>query len=166
MNPKVKLLNNSWTPLLGITLTASVVFIYVLYPIIYNIAFLIHWHIHVMPTAIADNLNSILLGGGIIAALRTAQKRFGTVENEIKSNSSLVKLIFRLSPYWRPAMAFSIVFCVFYLYILVPFETIFVDVNNISKIVPLFVYTHIKELLIAGGFLGALKVYEKSSNIA
>lgn len=165
MNQTVKILNNTWTPLLGITLTASVIFIYIIYPMIFNVAFLIGGKIGMMPATIADNLNAILLGGGLIATLRTAQKKFKAIDDSIESNSYLAKIILKLSPYWRPAMAFSIVFCIFYLYILVPFETMFVKVDDVSKIVPSFVYGHIKDLLITGGFLGALKIYEKSSNL-
>ena len=165
MNRTVNVLNSTWTPLLGIVLTISVIFIYILYPIVFNVFFLMGWHLHTIPSTVADNLNAILLGGGLIATLRTFQKRFKAVASTIDSNNYLANLIIRLNPYWRPAMAFSIVFCVFYLYILIPFESMIVKINNISDIVPTFLYGHIKELLVTGGFLGALKIYEKSSNL-
>lgn len=163
-NDKLNIVNQTWTPMLAISITMSVLFIYIGYPIIYNI---LHFYgiVLFLPDIMPDNLNALLLGGGVLAAVRTAEKKYNVVDKQYETNSKFVMTVTKLNKYWRPTLAFSIVFAVFYLYFIIPIETVVFNIKNIQDIVPSFMYNKIQDLLLTGGVLAGLKATEKTLGV-
>ena len=119
-----------------------------------------------LPESIPDNLNALLLGGGILATIRTIEKKLNVVDNDLQSNTKIYTLIIKMNKYWRPALAYIIIAAVFYLYIIILIESACLRITNVNLIVPSFMYGHIKDLLITGGFLAGLKTAEKNMGIS
>jgi len=80
MNPTVKkiidFINPAWRPVLAAAIVMSVVLIYIVYPTAY--AILSGFGIHIeLPSEVISRLNDILITGGVLAGLRTAEKYLG-----------------------------------------------------------------------------------------
>jgi len=83
MNPTVKriidFINPTWRPALAATIVMSVVLVYVIYPTAYIV--LSGFGIHIeLPSEVISRLNDILITGGVLAGLRTAEKYLGVTD--------------------------------------------------------------------------------------
>jgi len=83
MNPIVEkivnFINPTWRPTLAAAIVTSVVLIYVIYPIAYVV--LSGFGIHIeLPPEVISRLNDILITGGVLAGLRTAEKYLGVTD--------------------------------------------------------------------------------------
>ncbi len=158
------ILNKSWAPLLSLVLTFSVIFIYGVYPMLYNIGYGLGWNL-VLPSSIPDNLNALLLGSSLMATVRTAEKKFKVVDTTDSSMPRITSALLAVNKYWRPLLMFSIIFITFYLYVIIPVEVTILHIDKLSDVVPAFMYDKLKELLITGGFFASLKVGEKALGV-
>jgi len=76
----IDLINAWWRPILAVSIVFSVVIVYVIYPIVYM--FLSAKGILIqLPPNFQNALNSLLISGGILAALRTLEKIKGATQN-------------------------------------------------------------------------------------
>ena len=76
----INLVNAWWRPILAISIVVSVVLVYVIYPISYMILSTKGVHLQ-LPPNFQNALNSLLISGGVLAALRTIEKMKGVSQN-------------------------------------------------------------------------------------
>jgi len=83
VNEKLKILieklNATWRPTLAWIVVVSTMYVYILFPIAYAIGKIYDIDLEI-PKIIIDNLNNLLLTGGLIAGLRTAEKYFNVTD--------------------------------------------------------------------------------------
>jgi len=161
-NKKVDILNNTWKPLLAFLIDLSVFVIYVLYPLIHIGVMELGKNI-TMPSFIYDNINALLLTGGLLAGLRTVQKKINAIDDKIIGNSSIEKFLVSFNKYWRPVLAYTVIISVLIGYVLNPVIGMFlgekyIHIDNY--------YSHLNTLLLTGGLLAGLKAYELKTNIS
>ena len=162
---KLNIINEAWSPLLGFIITMAVILLDLIYPLFYNIGYFLNIHI-MIPESINDNLTSILLGGGVLATIRTIEKKVNKLDKQIEDLSKFRKFILFIRKYWRPMLVYSIIIAVFYLYIIISIEALLLHISDVNKIVPNSLYAHIKDLLITGGFMAGLKTAENALGIS
>jgi len=76
----INLINAWWRPILAISIVCSVVIVYVIYPIAYMFFSTKGISIQ-LPPNFQNALNSLLISGGVLAALRTLEKIKGATQN-------------------------------------------------------------------------------------
>lgn len=162
-NQTVTLLNKTWKPLLALVIVISVFFIYVTYPMLYNIGYFVGFKPNI-PTSTIEHLNALLLGGGTLAALRTIEKKINAIDKKL-TNTKFEEVLDVINKLWRPALAFTIILSLFFLYFIVPAEEAFINVSA-SALAPSIIYDKLNELVITGGLLAGLKAYENAANLS
>lgn len=164
-NEKVTLLNKTWKPLLALVIILGVFLAYVIYPILYNIGYFIHFQ-PTIPKSIIEHLNALLIGGGTLATIRTFEKKINGLDKRLYENSFFEYILDTINKTWRPVLAIIIILSVFILYILIPIETMFIKDATETTLAPKDIYDKINDLLIMGGLLAGLKAYENSQDIS
>ena len=77
---KINFLNKTWRPTLSWTIVISVLIAYVIFPIV-QLIFKLVWNIDIVfPDNILNGINYMLVTGGILAGVRTLEKKFGVTD--------------------------------------------------------------------------------------